>query len=132
MDKVCWLIGNTKLVNNGFSSANAAIEWGNEVKGVIKKSITAAIQQKDNEHALALTETRTAKKRELQKISQALVTLSKRVDGLAIREGNKWDGGNNKSGVGGNNGVRVGGGGNHNTSGKNDNKENNANGGNGK
>ena len=59
------------------------------MKVVIKKYITAAIQQKDNEHALALTEMRTAKKRELQKTSQALVTLSKRVDGLAIREGNK-------------------------------------------
>ena len=67
---------------------------------------------------------------ELQKILQALATLSKRVDGLAIREVNKRDGGGNKGGGGGNNGNRGGGGGNHNTSGKKDNKENNANGGN--
>ena len=37
---------------------------------------------------------------------QALVTLSKRVDILAIREGNKVDGGDNKSVGGGNNGGR--------------------------
>ena len=63
---------------------------------------------------------------------QALATLSKRVDGLAIREDNKGDGGNNKSGGCGNNGGRGGGGGNHNTSGKNDKKLNNTNGGNDK
>ena len=67
MDKVCWLIGNTKLVNNGFSSANAAIEWGNELEYVITTAITAAIQEKDNKHALALTEMRTANKRDLKK-----------------------------------------------------------------
>ena len=44
MDKVCWLIGNTKLVNNGFSSVNAIIEWGNEVKDVITTAVTAATQ----------------------------------------------------------------------------------------
>ena len=49
-----------------------------------------------------------------------------RVNGLAIREGNKGDGGDNKSRGGEKNGGR-GGGGNHNTSGKNDNKKNNAN-----
>ena len=54
-------------------------------------AVTAAIQQKDNEHALALMKMRTANKRELQKMSQALATLSNRVDGIAIREGNKGD-----------------------------------------
>ena len=44
------------------------------------------------------------------------------VDGLAIREGNKGYGGDNKSGGGGKNSGR-GGGGNHNTSGKNDNRK---------
>ena len=29
MDKVCQLTGNIKSANNGFSSADAAIEWGN-------------------------------------------------------------------------------------------------------
>ena len=58
----------------------------------------------------------TAKERELQKISQALTTISKRVNGLSLREGNKVDGGDNKSGGGGNNsGIGVGGG-NHNIS----------------
>ena len=130
MDKVCRLTGNTKTVMNGISSANAAIEWGNEVKDVITTAGTAAIQQKDNEHALALTEIFTANKRKLQKISQALATLNERVNGLAIREGNKGDGGDNKSGGGGNKGDKGIGGGNHNTNGKDDNKENNANGGN--
>ena len=46
MDKVCRLTGNTNLVNNGFSSANAAIEWGNKVKDVITTSVTAAINKK--------------------------------------------------------------------------------------
>ena len=46
MDKMCRLTGNKKLVNNGFSSANAVIEWGNEVKDVIKTAVTASIQQK--------------------------------------------------------------------------------------
>ena len=73
---------------------------------------------------------RTTNKYELQKILQVLVTLSKIVDGLAIREGNKGDGGDNKGRGGGKNGDRGGGGGNHNTSGKNDNRENNANSGN--
>ena len=59
---------------------------------------------------------RTANECELQKILQALATLSKRVDALAIREGNKIDGGDNNSGGGGNNSCRGGGGGNHNTS----------------
>ena len=36
MEKVCQLTSNTKLINNGFSSANAAIDWGNKVKNVIK------------------------------------------------------------------------------------------------
>ena len=48
------------------------------------------------------------------------------VDGLAIREGNKGYGGDNKSGGGGKNSGR-GGGGNHNTSGKDDKREKNAN-----
>ena len=48
MDKVCWLIGNTNSANNGFSSANTTIEWGNKVKDVITTAVTAAIQQKDN------------------------------------------------------------------------------------
>ena len=48
MDKVGRLTGNTNLVKNGFSSANAAIEWGNKVKDVITTAVTAAIQQKDN------------------------------------------------------------------------------------
>ena len=127
---MCRLTGNKKLVRNGFSSANAVIEWGNEVKDVITTSVTAAIQQKDNKYALALTEIFTANKRKLQKISQALATLNKRVDGLAIREGNNGDGGDNKSESGGNNRDRGSGGGNHNTSGKNDNKEKNVNSGN--
>ena len=46
MDKVCRLTGNKKSVNNGFSSANAAIEWGNELEYVITTAITAAIQEK--------------------------------------------------------------------------------------
>ena len=58
---------------------------------------------------------RTANKYELQKILQVLVTLSKIVDGLAIREGNKGDGGDNKGKGWGKNGDRGGGGGNHNT-----------------
>ena len=106
MDKVCPLTGNIKSGKNGFSSTNVAIEWGNEVKDVITKSVTAAIQQKYNKHALALTEMRTANENELQKILQALATLSKRVDRLAIREGNKVDGGDNKSVGCGNNGGR--------------------------
>ena len=93
------------------------------MKGVITSGVTAAIEKKDNEDALALTEMSTANKRELQKVLQKLATLSKRVDGLAIREDNKGDGRYNKSGGGGNNGSRGGGGGNHNTSRKNDNKE---------
>ena len=115
------------MVRNGFSSANAVIEWGNEVKDVITTAVTAAIQQKNNKHALALTEMRTANERELQKILQALAPLSKRVNGLAFREGNKGDRGDKKGGGGGNNGDRGGGGDNHNASGKNYNKENNAN-----
>ena len=63
MDKVCRITGNTKLGNNGFSSANAAIDWGNKVKDIITKVVTALIQQKDNEHALALTEMGTAQKK---------------------------------------------------------------------
>ena len=125
---MCRLIGQKKSAKNGFSNANAATEWGNDVKDVITTAVTAAIQQKDNNHALSLTEMRTANESKMQKISQAIATLSKRVDGLSIIEGNKWDGGKNKSGGGGNNGNRGGGGGNHNTSRKNDNKENNANG----
>ena len=65
---------------------------------------------------------RTANERELQKISQALATHSKRVNGLAIREGNKGDDGNKKGGGGGNKGNRGGGSGYHNASVKNDNK----------
>ena len=86
------------------------------------KAVTSSIKQKDNKHALALTEMRTSNERDLQKIPQALATLSKRVDGISIREGNKGDGGDKKSGGGGNNVSRGGGGGYHNTSGKNDNK----------
>ena len=97
---------------------------GNEVKDVITTAGTAAIQQKYNKYALALTEIFTANKRKLQKISQALATLNERVNGLAIREGNKGDGGDNKSGGGGNKGDKGIGGGNHNTNGKDDNKEN--------
>ena len=123
MEKVCRLTGNTRLIKNGFSSVNAAIEWGKEVEDVITTAVTAAIRQKDNEHGLALLEMRTANKRELQKVLQKLATLSKRVDGLAIREDNKGDGGYNKSGGGGNNGRKGGDGGNHNTSRKNNNKE---------
>ena len=122
MDKVYRLTGNTKSGKNGFSSANVAIKWGKEVKEIITKAVTAAIQQKDNKHSLALTEMRTTNKRELQKISPALVTLSKRVNGTAIRKGNKGDGGDKKSGGSGNNGGRGGGDGNHNTSGKENNR----------
>ena len=95
------------------------------MKDIITTAVNAAIQQKDNENALDLTEIRTANERKLQKILQALATLRKIVDGLAIREGNKKDSGYNKSGGGGNNGGRGSGGGNHKTSDKNDNKENN-------
>ena len=63
MDKVCRLTGNTKLGKNGFSSADAVIEWGNKVKDVITKAITSDIQQNNNEHALALVEMRTVNKR---------------------------------------------------------------------
>ena len=62
-----------KSGKNGFSSTNVAIEWGNEVKDVITKFVTAAIQQKYNKHALALTEMRTANEHKLQKILQAFV-----------------------------------------------------------
>ena len=123
MDKVCRITGNTNSGKNEFSSANARIEQGNEVKGIITKAVTTTIQHKDNKHALALMEKRTANKCDLQNILQAIANLSKRVYGLAIREGNKGDGGDNKSGGGGNNGGRCGGGFNHNTSGKDDNKE---------
>ena len=64
MYKVCRITGNTKSVKNGFISANAKIEWGNEVKDVITTVFTAAMQQ-NNEHALALTEMRTVNKCEL-------------------------------------------------------------------
>ena len=67
MDKVYRFTGNTNLGNNGFSSANSAIEWGNKVKDIITKSVTTAIQQKNNKHAFALTEIHTTIKRELQK-----------------------------------------------------------------
>ena len=60
IDKVFRLTGNTNSVRNGFSNANASIEWVNEVKDVITTSVTAVIQKKDNEHALALTEMHTA------------------------------------------------------------------------
>ena len=72
MDKVCRLKGNKTLVRDGFSSANAAIEWVNEVKDVITIAVTAVIQQKDNKHALALTEMRTANKCNLQKYCKRL------------------------------------------------------------
>ena len=55
MDKVCQLKGNTKLVTDGFSSVNTAIDWVNEVKDVIATAVTTAIQKKDNKHALVLT-----------------------------------------------------------------------------
>ena len=116
-----------KSGKNGFSSTNVAIEWGNDVKDVITKSVTAAIPKKYNKHALALTEVCTANEHDLQKILQAFATLSKRFNGLAIKEGNKGDSGDKKGGGGGNNGNRGGGGDNHNASGKNYNKENNAN-----
>ena len=58
MDKVCQLTGKKKSGKNGFSCANAAIDWGNEVKDIITKAVTDAIQQKENEHALVLTEMR--------------------------------------------------------------------------
>ena len=54
IDKVCRITGNKKSGKNGFSSANAAIEWGNEAKDVITTAVTATIQKKDNEHTLAL------------------------------------------------------------------------------
>ena len=117
MDKMCQLTGNKKLFNNGLSSANTAIEWGNEVKDIITTDVTAAIPKKYNNHVLALTEMRTANESELQKILQALTTLSKRVGRLAIREGNKGYCGDNKGGGRGKNDDRGGGGGNHNTSG---------------
>ena len=67
MDKVGRLTGNTNLVKNGFSRANDAIYWVNKVKDVITKAVAATIQQKDNEHVLALTEMRTANEQELKK-----------------------------------------------------------------
>ena len=45
MDKVCRLTGNTKSGKNGFSSANAAIEWGNNAKDVITIYVTAVIKK---------------------------------------------------------------------------------------
>ena len=62
---MCWITGNTNLGKNGFSSANATMEWGNDVKDVIKKDVTATIEHKDNYHALALTEMRTTNECEL-------------------------------------------------------------------
>ena len=62
---MCWITGNTKLGKNGFSNANATMEWGNDVKDVITKDVTATIEHKDNDHALALTEMRTTKEYEL-------------------------------------------------------------------
>ena len=85
---------------------SAEIDWCNKVKDIITIYVTASIQQKDNEHALALTEIYSVNERNLQKISQAIATLRKRVDGLAIREGNKGDGSNKKRGDDGNNGDR--------------------------
>ena len=82
IDKVCRITVNTKLGKHGFSITNFMIDWGNEAKDIITKKVTATIQQKYNEHPLALTDMCTANKRELQKISQALATLSKRVNGL--------------------------------------------------
>ena len=70
------------------------------MKDIIATAVTSTIQQKDKQHALVLTEMRIANERELQKISQALATVRKRVDRLAIRKGNKGDGGDNKSGGG--------------------------------
>ena len=130
MDKVCRLTGNTNSAKNGFSNMNVTIECENEVKDEITTAVTAAIEKKDNEHALTFMEMRGANEHKLQNILQALANLSKRVDGLAIREGNNGDGGDNKSESGGNNRDRGSGGGNHNTSGKNDNKEKNVNSGN--
>ena len=67
MDKMCQLTGNTKSVKNGFSSLNSTINWGTEVKDIIKTAVAAAIEHKDNDHALVLTEMRTANKLDLQK-----------------------------------------------------------------
>ena len=62
---MCWITGNTKLGKNGFSNANATMEWGNDLKDVITKYVTATIEHKDNDHALALTEMRTTNEYEL-------------------------------------------------------------------
>ena len=58
MDQINRLIGNDKAIRNGFSSSNAATEWGEEVKVIIAQAGVEAMSAKDTKHALIQSELR--------------------------------------------------------------------------
>ena len=77
MDKIDRLMGNDKASKNGFSSANAAIKWGEEVKGIIQQAVVEAMATKETDHALAMPTLCEDNSRKLQRVQTALNFLMK-------------------------------------------------------
>ena len=102
MDKIDRLMGNDKASNNGFSSANAAVEWGEEVKEIIQQAVVDAMAAKDTEHALAITSLREDNSRELQRVQTALDFLTERMKELSNKVTTNTN--TNTNGDGGNKG----------------------------
>ena len=101
MDKIERLMGNDKASNNGFNSANAAIEWGEEVKVIIQQAVLDAMATKENEHALAITALRDNINRKLQRVQTALNYLTERVAELTSKTNTSDNNGGGGSGGGG-------------------------------
>ena len=115
MDKIDCLMGNDKAGKSGFSSANAAVKWGEEVNIIIQEAVVQVMATKDSKHALSMSELRSASSRELERVHSALDYLKERVEKLA-----------NKATTNTNNNGGGGGGGNNNNNSDTDNNNNNS------
>ena len=100
MDKIDRLMGNDKAGNSGFSSANAAMEWGEEVRVIIQEAVLQAMATKDSEHTLTMEKLRSARSRKLERVQSALDYLKERVYKIANKATTNT---NNNGGSGGNN-----------------------------
>ena len=107
MDQIDRLIGNDKASRNSFSSANAATEWGEEVKVIIAQAVVKAMLVKDTKHALILSELCGDNSRKLQRFQTALDFLKERVNELANKTttNTTHDGGGGGGGGGGDDGA---------------------------
>ena len=74
-------------IGRGFTSANQAVEFREEMKQIIQTAINHAMAKRETKHALTLKELHTSRDSKLKCLTQAISDLGRRVDDLSKNRG---------------------------------------------